>query len=132
MAKIKDFPRPGAWAVDGTGRVGLLFRADLKDGQTREEFHVVNEAGETRLIQIRPWVPSDELRAARGAVLRSRREDGTRIEEFVAEAALGAEDADLPVEDYPFAALSIAPAAALPPARIAGLDRETLAAMGYV
>jgi len=126
----KEFPREGAWAVDDRSRVGLLYRTERKDG-AREEFHIVGESGETRLIQVRPWQPSAALLASQGAVLRSRREDGTRVEEFVTADLLGPEDADLPIENYPWSALVIAPVASIPANRIAHTDAETLASMGY-
>lgn len=131
MEKIKEFPRKGGWALDEKGRVGLVFLAVFDDGTTQEEFHIVNEAGETRLIQYRMWVPSDELLATEGAVIQYRQKDGMRIEEFVPSNALSADDADLPIETYPWTALTIAPVSAIPQSRIAHLSAETLASMGY-
>lgn len=128
MAK-KDFPRNGAWAVDENGRCGILYQA--RDS-TREEFHIVNEVGETKIVQIRPWILTDEMKGATGALLRSRMTDGGRFEEFVLVGALSPEDADLPVEPCPWTKLSIAPVSAIPANRIAGLSAEDLKAMGYV
>jgi len=128
MAK-KDFPRNGAWAVDENGRCGILYQA--RDS-TREEFHIVNEVGETKIVQIRPWILTDEMKGATGALLRSRMTDGGRFEEFVLVGALAPEDADLPVEPCPWTKLSIAPVSAIPANRIAGLSAEDLKAMGYV
>lgn len=128
MAK-KDFPRNGAWAVDEKGRCGILYQA--KDS-TREEFHIVNGVGETKVVQVRPWVLSDGMRTAEGALLRSRMNDGGRFEEFVPVGALAPEDADLPIEPCPWTALSIAPISAIPANRIVGLSAEDLKAMGYI
>lgn len=128
MAK-KDFPRNGAWAVDEKGRCGILYQA--RDS-TREEFHIVNEVGETKIVQIRPWVLTDAMKGATGALLRSRMNDGGRSEEFVPMGALAPEDADLPIEPCPWTALSIAPVSAIPANRIVGLSAESLQAMGYV
>ena len=128
MAK-KDFPRNGAWAIDEKGRCGILYQA--KDS-TREEFHIVNEVGETKIVQIRPWVLSDEMKASDGALLRSRMNDGGRFEEFVPVGALAPEDADLPIEPCPWTTLSIAPVSAIPANRIVGLSAEDLKAMGYI
>lgn len=128
MAK-KDFPRNGAWAIDEKGRCGILYQA--RDS-TREEFHIVNEVGETKIVQIRPWVLTDEMKGATGALLRSRMNDGGRLEEFVPVGALAPEDADLPIEPCPWTALSIAPISAIPANRIVGLSEEDLKAMGYI
>ena len=132
MLSKKDFPRNGAWAVDEMGRCGILFLAIFEDDSTREEFHIVNEYGETRIVQFRPWILTDEIKASTGALLRSRAKDGSRIEEFVMQDNLSPEDADLPIEPCPWAALSIAPVSAIPANRIAGLSAEDLKAMGYV
>lgn len=128
MAK-KDFPRNGAWAVDEKGRCGILYQA--RDS-TREEFHIVNETGETKIIQIRPWVLSDEMKASEGALLRSRLKDGSRLEEYILREFLAPEDADLPIEPCPWTALSIAPVSAIPANRIVGSSAEDLAKMGYL
>lgn len=131
MAK-KEFPRNGAWAVDGMGRCGIIFLARFDDGTTREEFHIVNEVGETKITQIRPWVLSDEMKASEGALLRSRLKDGSRLEEYVLREFLSPDDADLPIEPCPWTALSIAPVSAIPSNRIVGLSAEDLANMGYL
>lgn len=128
MAK-KEFPRNGAWAIDEKGRCGILYQA--RDS-TREEFHIVNEVGETKITQVRPWVLTDEMNGTTGALLRSRMNDGGRFEEFVPVGALAPEDADLPIEPCPWTALSIAPISAIPANRIAGLSAEDLKAMGYI
>lgn len=128
MAK-KGFPRNGAWAVDGLGRCGILYQD--KDS-AREEFHIVNETGETKITQIRPWVLSDEMKASEGALLRSRMKDGSRLEEYVLREFLTPDDADLPIEPCPWTALSIAPVSAIPANRIVGLSAEDLKAMGYI
>lgn len=128
MAK-KGFPRNGAWAVDAMGRCGILYQD--KDS-AREEFHIVNEAGETKIVQVRPWVLSDEMKASEGALLRSRMKDGSRLEEYVLREFLTPDDADLPIEPCPWTALSIAPVSAIPANRIVGLSAEDLKAMGYI
>lgn len=128
MAK-KDFPRNGAWAVDELGRCGILYQA--KDSN-REEFHIVNETGETKIVQLRPWVLSDDMKTSEGALLRSRMKDGSRLEEYVLREFLAPEDADLPIEPCPWTKLSIAPVSAIPANRIAGLSAEDLKAMGYI
>ncbi len=131
MAK-KEFPRNGAWAIDEMGRCGIVFLARFDDSSTREEFHIVNETGETKIVQIRPWVLSDEIRASEGVFLRSRMKDGSRLEEYVPRDALAPDDMDLPIEPCPWTALSIAPVSAIPANRIVGLSAEDLKAMGYV
>lgn len=128
MAK-KGFPRNGAWAVDGMGRCGILYQ---DQDSAREEFHIVNETGETKIAQVRPWVLSDEMKASEGALLRYRLKDGSRLEEFVPRDALAPEDADLPIEPCPWTALSIAPVSAIPANRIVGSSAEDLKAMGYI
>lgn len=128
MAK-KGFPRNGAWAVDEVGRCGILYQ---DHNSAREEFHIVNEMGETKIVQIRPWVLSDDMKTSEGALLRSRMKDGSRLEEYVPRDALDPDDMDLPIEPCPWTELSIAPVSTIPANRIAGLSAEDLNAMGYV